>query len=90
MSLNVGISRDSLGLNKALFEILNIESKLKELNLSFGFEKYELENAICVAKLIAISALAREESIGAHYRIDSKINKTTKKETEQNDKILVK
>ena len=90
MSLNVAISRNANGLNRALFVIKTIEVKLKSLDFSFNFKKFELQNALLVAKLIANAALNREESIGAHYRDDIKIEKIDNKGIISNDKILAK
>ena len=90
MSLNVGIVRNFETLNKALFAINDLTAKLKGLNSGFCTEGFELKNALCVSKLIAKAALNRIQSIGAHYRDDSKI---LEKQTEgiiKNDKILVK
>ena len=67
----------------------NIEKELKIRKFCTSRRKYELENAICVAKLIIIAALKRENSIGAHYRADVKKYELNNKEL-SNDKILVK
>ena len=91
MTTNVGIVRTHETLQKALFDIKTIQSKLKAANFSFNFEKYELKNALIVAQLIVKAALNREVSIGAHYRADdrnARIKET--KGIEVNDKILAK
>lgn len=89
MSSYVSIKRNEVGLNKAMFEIATLELKVKQLSDSFNYEKYELKNALCVAKLITKAALDRKESIGAHFRDDFIVNIQAKKETESHDKILV-
>ncbi len=70
MSENVGIIRDSKGLNKALMDINQIQTKFEKLNSIKTKEFYELKNALCCAELIALSALKRKNSIGAHFRSD--------------------
>lgn len=88
MSSYVSIKRNELDLNRALYLINSIEMKINELSSSFNFDKYELKNALCVARLITKAALARKDSIGAHFREDTHIN-NIEKETIYNDKILV-
>lgn len=90
MTLNVGIIRNSNNLNKALDDIKSIETILKSTDFSFNFRKYELQNAICVAKLITNAALKRDESIGAHYRDDCAKKIEFNEEKNKNDKILAK
>ena len=70
MTKHVGISRTHRSLNSALEKIGFIQAELNELNQTFSVEKYELENALLVAKLVAEAALKRKNSIGAHYRAD--------------------
>ncbi|MBR5304167.1 MAG: L-aspartate oxidase [Candidatus Gastranaerophilales bacterium] len=90
MSENVAILRDNASLNKALFDIKQIQFKINALDYGFNLRKFELGNALCVAQLITTAALKRQESIGAHYRIDSIKNKKELKEQVDYDKILVK
>ena len=54
-----GIVRDSAGLHDALHWLHDKSS-----------EDFETRNMLLIAKLIAVCALAREESRGAHYRTD--------------------
>ncbi|MBR2068821.1 MAG: L-aspartate oxidase [Candidatus Gastranaerophilales bacterium] len=77
MSKYVSIERNSKDLTQALVELSGIE---KEANFdnSLYKRKYELDNALTVAKLITSSALKRETSIGAHFRSDSIETKQTK------------
>ena len=84
----VGIKRDELGLNKALYLINSLQMKVDKLSDSFNFEKYELENALSASRLIATAALKRKNSIGAHFREDTTIiNK--EKDLKHYDKVLV-
>ncbi len=71
MSDNVGIVRNKKSLDNALKIIDDLDLKLSELHASNSRLKYELQNAICVAKLITLAALNRKDSIGAHYRDDA-------------------
>lgn len=65
----VGIVRSKEGLNKALMSLKELDSSIhKKRQLSRG--SLELNNMITIAQLIALSALTREGSIGAHYRSD--------------------
>jgi aspartate oxidase len=89
MTLNVGIIRNNNSLLSAIKAINAIEDELNCANLMFSFAKYELKNAICVAKLIANSALLRKNSIGAHFRNDD-LNKNNLEGIKNNDKILAK
>lgn len=61
MSNHVGVSRNADGLRTAIAEISKMQSK--NYGARFG-------NALTTAKLIAVSALRREESRGGHYRED--------------------
>jgi L-aspartate oxidase len=62
---NAGLLRDAAGLSP-------MEQKLERLRVSPAAERASLEfaNLHAVAELIVLSALAREESRGAHYRND--------------------
>ncbi len=61
MSKYVGVSRDAAGLREAIKEIVSMEAE----NRSARFR-----NALTTAKLMAVSALRREESRGGHRRSD--------------------
>ncbi|MBQ7450512.1 L-aspartate oxidase [bacterium] len=67
---NVGIIRSQITLKKALNEIADIEKEFNSDGVCSNKEEYELANMITVSKLIAESALNREESRGSHYRED--------------------
>ena len=90
MNQNVGIVRDNVSLNNAIFDIKQISIKLSGLNSEFNYKKHELKNALCVANLVAKAALDRLDSIGAHFRIDSKNQEITTKGLDNYDKTLVK
>ena len=64
----VGIMRDKVGLEEAI-EYLK---KYRHLSQYHPLDRYEMEtiNIYLVGLLIAVSALRREESRGAHYRKD--------------------
>jgi L-aspartate oxidase len=62
-----GLLRDGDGLRSALAEIRAISAEIPH---QFDRELLELRNLQTVGELIVRSALAREESRGAHYRND--------------------
>lgn len=64
----VGILRDAAGLTRAVATILELEKDLKPRPVSRP--GLEARNQLFVGRLIAESALRREESRGAHYRTD--------------------
>jgi fumarate reductase flavoprotein subunit len=73
----VGLVRDAGGLRDALAEIDQIEGGLDTVSVPGGVafnlawqDWLNLRSQTTVARLIAASALAREESRGAHYRRD--------------------
>ncbi|MEP1205873.1 MAG: L-aspartate oxidase [Rhizobiaceae bacterium] len=61
MSAEFGVVRDPQGMLEGLKTILQLEEKNK---------LQRFENALITAKMIAVSALLREESRGGHYRTD--------------------
>jgi len=61
MSANVGVIRDAAGLTGAVKAIRRLSAKTSDI---------EVSNMATTALLIAISALARRESRGAHFRSD--------------------
>ena len=61
MSADVGVIRTGEGLRHAVKTIVEIERKNRQI--PFG-------NMLATAKLMAVSALRREESRGGHYRTD--------------------
>ena len=70
---NLGIIRDGENIKKALKELKNLEDTKEEKFIGETATikaMLELKNAILVAKAVAKSALLREESRGAHFRID--------------------
>ncbi|HDP69721.1 MAG TPA: L-aspartate oxidase [Actinobacteria bacterium] len=69
ISSYVGVVRDKEGLKKALAEISKLSEEVFEIQFD-EVEGFELQNMLIVAELIIQSALAREESRGAHFRGD--------------------
>ncbi|MBU2884053.1 FAD-binding protein [Psychrosphaera sp. B3R10] len=78
MSNNVGVIRDQTSLRTQLAQLnewfeqlslIGVKSQSKLYNDEV-VEYFELKNMLLVAKSICISALHREESRGAHYRLD--------------------
>ena len=63
----VGIVRDGKGLRQAVAELQKQQS---QLCASPQRRAQEARNIVNCALLVARSALAREESRGAHYRLD--------------------
>ena len=93
MTNNVGITRTKEGLEKALEKIATIKQKLKNNITVQSRLRFELNNALCCAQLVASAALKRDSSIGSHYRADTNMvtdNNTEKESIQQNDKLLSK
>ena len=70
---NLGIIRDAEHMKQALQAFCEIEEKIKTSNegeTTTIKSMLELKNTLLVAKAIALSALQREESRGAHFRLD--------------------
>jgi L-aspartate oxidase len=67
MSRWVGIIRDAQGLRRALEHLERLCRKVADPATRRG---YEARNLQLLGTLVARSALAREESRGAHYRLD--------------------
>lgn len=78
MSELVGISRSAHGLDTALSMLADIDLKfhqtrrpLADVETHEAFVRCsEVRNVVLVARLVTLAALRREESRGAHYRID--------------------
>jgi len=69
----LGIIRNEDGIKEGYEKLIAIEKEIKNKNsghTSTLKAMIELKNALLVAKAIAISALLREESRGAHFRND--------------------
>ena len=70
---HLGIIRDAEGIKKAYEQLVMIEEDIKTTKngqTSTLKAMIELKNALLVAKAVAMSALLREESRGAHFRRD--------------------
>ncbi len=68
---NVGIIRTESSLLRALSEVNKLNAVFNEKDKCNSIEEYEFRNMLYVAKSIISAAMARKESIGAHYRADS-------------------
>lgn len=66
----VGIVRDGLQIRKALKEIRKKRVFLEKSKPGSLVEWYQMKNMLIAAQLIAEAALMRQESRGAHYRLD--------------------
>jgi len=66
----LGIIRNGYAIKKAYSKLEEIENNLESDIDSSLQEKIEAINAIHIAKVLAKSALYREESRGAHFRLD--------------------
>lgn len=69
----IGILRNGYAIQKALKKIEELEKRLNENETNEEIslkEKIECYNGIDIAKVLAKSALYREESRGAHFRLD--------------------
>ncbi|MCF6158646.1 MAG: FAD-binding protein [wastewater metagenome] len=78
MDTKVGIFRDASQLKEALYEVKALQDRYKRIKLHYTGKHtnlslqwaLELRGSLDVAEAIIISALAREESRGSHYRTD--------------------
>ena len=76
---NAGILKEGNKLKEALNKIKKWQSFLFGLNI-LNYQLEELKNMILLSELIIEASLWREESRGAHYRIDyPEINKKFEK-----------
>jgi fumarate reductase flavoprotein subunit len=75
---DVGILRDARGLDRALSTLAELDAQLDGTGVADGDRAFNLswhdwlnlKNLIAVSRVIATSALAREDSRGAHFRED--------------------
>ncbi|MEN3046160.1 MAG: succinate dehydrogenase/fumarate reductase flavoprotein subunit [Candidatus Hydrothermales bacterium] len=89
MDSNVGVFREKRGLEEAIKKIKELKERFKDIKIHDKSKIYntelinalELENMLDVSEVVAISALKREESRGAHARLDF---------PERNDKDFLK
>lgn len=70
MWFNAGIIRTEQSLSEALRKINDLKSKFNRNFICSNIEEYEFRNLLIIAELIVMSALARKESRGAHFRGD--------------------
>jgi len=67
----LGIIRNKEGITTAIKEFSEIKNKFEKINSTQNYlEYFKLRNILFVAQAVAISALERTESRGAHYRSD--------------------
>ncbi len=64
---DVGIVREGKRLRGAIAALKELQGQLPEAHCR---REWEAHNVAAIAQLIARAALAREESRGAHYRLD--------------------
>lgn len=73
MNTRLGIVRDAAGLVSGVEEIDGMLAEADHLKWDEGlsaYENYRLKHMLIASKAIMVSALAREESRGAHFRSD--------------------
>ena len=71
MWVYLGIIRDEKGIKAAIKQFSEIKNKFEKINSTQNYlEYFKLRNIIFVAQAVALSALERKESRGAHYRSD--------------------
>jgi succinate dehydrogenase / fumarate reductase flavoprotein subunit len=76
--LHVGIKRDKNSLQKVLDEVQNMKKLLPKMGVKDKSKLYntnlieflEFKNILEISQMILLSAIARDESRGAHYRLD--------------------
>ena len=71
MSEKAGAIRTPTGLSAAQKELTDIFNKIKSYHLTDPYE-FELASMSQIALMVVESALARKESVGAHYLVDDK------------------
>lgn len=77
---NAGIKRDKAGLEDALKVVIDMKQNLPKMGVKDKTAIYntnlinfmEFVNMLDISQTILISAIARDESRGAHYRVDEK------------------
>jgi fumarate reductase (CoM/CoB) subunit A len=81
MWIYLGIIRDEKGIKTAIKQFNDLKNKFEKIDSTENYLLYfKLRNILFVAQALAISALERTESRGAHYRSDfPKENKDWKK-----------
>lgn len=69
MSTYAGMVRDEEGLKTALNKLNEYDLMVRDMKAE-DIERMELQNMVCLARLVVESALERKESRGAHFRSD--------------------
>ena len=91
MTNNAGIYRDENSLNKALVTLSELQTKFNKIPTLNYKLYYEVKNMLIVSYNVALFALNRKNSIGAHYRADCTSNNNINNEERlNNEQILVK
>jgi len=83
--LHVGIKRDKKSLLSTLEGVKEMKRNLKNMGVSDKSKKYntnlieflEFKNMLFLSELILLSAIQRDESRGAHFRVDVQMSKTS-------------
>ena len=70
MSSYVGPIRSQKGLQIAWSELNSLAEQLTDTNLSLPYE-FKVYNMLQVSLKVVEAAIARKESVGAHYLIDA-------------------
>ena len=68
-----GVIRSKTSLIDLMSEIDDLKTLFRDVKALSGFEilkAFELRNMLQIAELVCLAALKREESRGAHYRLD--------------------
>jgi len=76
--VHVGIKRDKKDLEKVLHEVEKLKNQLHKMGVKDKSKVYntnlieflEFKNILELSQIVLLSAIARDESRGAHYRID--------------------
>jgi fumarate reductase (CoM/CoB) subunit A len=71
MWIYLGIIRDEKGIKTAINQLSEIKNNFEKINFTQNYlEYFKLRNVLFASQAVALSALERTESRGAHYRRD--------------------